>query len=84
MLVTRRLSKRSHVPLLVHDGRAVQESSAILDYIAQTLGRTQLAPQNQTLDEAHALEHTALLPLPAAESYTALAARTGAPIAGPA
>jgi len=56
MLVTRRLSKRSHVPLLVHDGRVVQDSSVVLDYIGTQLGGGELVPRNQSLDEAHALE----------------------------
>jgi glutathione S-transferase len=56
MLVTRRLAPRSHVPLLVHAGRVVQESSTILDYLAERLGAGKLAPQNQSLEQAHALE----------------------------
>jgi glutathione S-transferase len=43
------------VPLLVHDGAVVQESSAILDYIAARLGATKLASK-QAADEARALE----------------------------
>lgn len=53
-LTVRRLAKRSNVPLLVHDGKAVQESSDILDYIATHLGGTKLAPHAQ--GEARALE----------------------------
>jgi glutathione S-transferase len=56
MLVTRRLSKRTNVPLLVHDGQVVQESSVILDYIAEQLGGSKLVPRNQKLSEARALE----------------------------
>ena len=52
----RRLAKRSHVPLLVHDGEVVQESSEILDYIAARLGGTKLAPKEQSDAEARALE----------------------------
>jgi glutathione S-transferase len=56
MLVTRRLAKRSHVPLLVHDGHVVQGSSVILDYIAEQLGGHKLVSKNQDLNAVHALE----------------------------
>jgi glutathione S-transferase len=42
-LVTRRIARRSHVPVLEHDGRYVQGSSAIMDYVADRLGGTRLA-----------------------------------------
>ena len=43
-LLTRRVAGRSEVPLLEHDGRYVQGSGAILDYIADSLGATRLTP----------------------------------------
>jgi glutathione S-transferase len=41
-LVTRRIAKRTHVPVLEHDGHCVQGSSAIIDYVADRLGGTKL------------------------------------------
>ena len=41
-LVTRRIAPRTHVPVLEHDGQYVQGSSAIIDYIADSLGGTKL------------------------------------------
>ena len=41
-LVTRRIAPRTQVPVLVHDGRCVQGSSAIIDYVADALGGTRL------------------------------------------
>lgn len=49
--VTRRLAPKSSVPLLVHGGAVVQESSAILDYITERLGGAKLAPKSE-LDAA--------------------------------
>jgi len=43
-LLTRRVAGRSEVPLLQHDGKYVQGSGAILDYIADSLGGTRLSP----------------------------------------
>ena len=43
-LFTRRVAARSHVPVLKHDGRYVQGSSAIIDYVADRLGGTRLTP----------------------------------------
>jgi glutathione S-transferase len=43
--VTRRLGRKSHVPLLVHDGRVIQGSSAILDHIA-SMGGKRLLPRD--------------------------------------
>ena len=43
-LVTRRVAKKSHVPVLAQDGRYIQGSSEILDYIADTLGARKLTP----------------------------------------
>lgn len=43
--VTRRLAPKTHVPILVHEGQVVQESSAILDYLADRLGGAKLAPK---------------------------------------
>lgn len=45
-LVTRRIAKRTSVPVLDHDGHYVQESSAILDYIADRLGGKKLTPND--------------------------------------
>jgi glutathione S-transferase len=44
VFVTRRLARRSEVPLLQHDDHCVQGSSAILDYVAGQLGGTRLVP----------------------------------------
>lgn len=56
-LVTRRIAKKSQVPVLVHDGRVVQGSSAILDYIADRLGGARLAPRGDgPLSDPHATE----------------------------
>jgi glutathione S-transferase len=41
-LVTRRIAPRTHVPVLEHDGKHVQGSSAIIDYVADRLGGTRL------------------------------------------
>ncbi len=43
-LLTRRVARRTEVPLLEHDGKYVQGSAAILDYIADSLGGTRLTP----------------------------------------
>jgi glutathione S-transferase len=43
-LVIRRIAPRSEVPVLQHDGHAVQGSSAILNYVADRLGCTKLVP----------------------------------------
>ena len=43
-LVTRRIAQRTHVPVLEHDGRYVQGSSAIIDYVSDRLGGTKLTP----------------------------------------
>jgi glutathione S-transferase len=45
-LTTRRVAKRSEVPILQHDRRYVQGSSAILDYIADHLGGSKLTPRS--------------------------------------
>lgn len=42
--VTRRIARKTEVPVLAHDGQYVQGSSAILDYIADRLGGTRLTP----------------------------------------
>ncbi len=44
LLVTRRLSKKSSVPILEHERRVVQGSSAILDYLSSGLGFNLLEP----------------------------------------
>jgi glutathione S-transferase len=41
-LVTRRIAPRTHVPVLEHDGKYVQGSGAIIDYVADRLGGTRL------------------------------------------
>jgi glutathione S-transferase len=41
-LTTRRMARRTHVPVLEHDGQYVQGSSAIIDYVADRLGGTRL------------------------------------------
>lgn len=54
VLSVRRLAPRTSVPVLEHDGRVIQGSSAILDYVQNTLGRTRLAPRPG--EEARAAE----------------------------
>lgn len=49
LFVTRRLAKKSSVPILEHGGRVIQGSSPILDHLATGLGRPVLEP-----DPAHA------------------------------
>jgi glutathione S-transferase len=48
-LLTRRVARRTEVPLLEHEGRYVQGSGAILDYIADSLGGTRLTPGDPAL-----------------------------------
>jgi glutathione S-transferase len=43
-LLTRRVARRTEVPLLEHGGKYVQGSGAIVDYIADSLGGTRLTP----------------------------------------
>ena len=58
-LVTRRVARRTEVPLLEHAGRYVQGSSAIIDYIADQLGGTKLTPFDPAVrKEAIELERT--------------------------
>jgi glutathione S-transferase len=54
-LVTRRIARRTHVPVLEHDGQYVQGSSAIIDYVAARLGGTKLTAIDPT-ERAKALE----------------------------
>jgi glutathione S-transferase len=54
-LVTRRIARRTHVPVLEHDGGYVQGSSAIIDYVAETLGGTRLTATDPA-ERARALE----------------------------
>lgn len=54
-LVTRRIARRTHVPVLEHDGQYVQGSSAIIDYVADRLGGTKLTSIDPT-ERAKALE----------------------------
>lgn len=58
-LTTRRVAKRSEVPILQHDERYVQGSSAILDYIAEQLGGSKLAPSPAARARALELEREA-------------------------
>ena len=53
-LVTRRIAPRTHVPVLEHDGQHVQGSSAIIDYIADSLGGTKLTAID-SIERANAL-----------------------------
>jgi len=58
-LVTRRIAPRTHVPVLEHEGRYVQGSGAILDYVADRLGGTRLTPTDSARrDATRALETT--------------------------
>ena len=58
-LVTRRMAPRTQVPVLEHEGRYVQGSSAILDYVADRLGGTRLtAADPAARAKAHELEKT--------------------------
>ena len=54
-LVTRRIARRTHVPVLEHDGQYVQGSSAIIDYVADRLGGTKLTAIDPT-ERATALQ----------------------------
>ena len=59
-LVTRRVARRTHVPVLEHDGRYVQGSSAIIDYVADHLGGTKLTAIDPT-ERARTLELETML-----------------------
>jgi len=54
-LVTRRIARRTHVPVLEHDGHYVQGSSAIIDHVADRLGGSRLTAIDPT-KRAKALE----------------------------
>ena len=54
-LATRRMARRTQVPILEHEGRYVQGSSAIVDYVAARLGGTKLTAIDST-ERAKALE----------------------------
>jgi glutathione S-transferase len=54
-LVTRRVARRTHVPVLEHDGQYVQGSSAIIDYLADHLGGAKLTPIDP-IERARTLE----------------------------
>lgn len=45
-LVTRRIAPKSHVPVLIDDGRVVQQSSAIIDHVSERLGGSTLSPRD--------------------------------------
>lgn len=47
-LTTRRIARRTHVPVLEHDGNYVQGSSAIIDYVADRLGGVRLTARDPT------------------------------------
>lgn len=53
--VTRRIAPRTHVPVLEHEGRYVQGSSAIIDYVADRLGGRRLTPADPA-ERARAFE----------------------------
>jgi glutathione S-transferase len=56
-LVTRRIARKTSVPVLEHDGHVVQGSSAILDYLERGLGAAKLAPKSDAaLADAQSLE----------------------------
>lgn len=55
MLVTRRLAKRSSVPILEHDGRVIQGSGKIIDYLIEVFGASHLIPKGSAA-EARELE----------------------------
>ena len=59
-LVTRRIARKTHVPVLVHDGHVVQESSAILDYVADRLGGRKLTPHDDAAREQLRTDERAL------------------------
>jgi glutathione S-transferase len=54
-LTTRRIAKKTEVPILEHDGKRVQGSGAILDYIADQLGGGKLTPRSAE-ERARSLE----------------------------
>lgn len=57
-LTTRRIGKNTEVPILEHDGKHVQGSGAILDYIADQLGGGKLTPRSaEERARSLALEH---------------------------
>jgi glutathione S-transferase len=45
-LVIRRIARKTHVPVLQHEGKHVQGSSAIIDYAADHLGGTRLTAKD--------------------------------------
>ena len=54
-LLTRRVARRTEVPLLQHEGKYVQGSGAILDHIAAALGGSRLTPMDP-VQRAHTLD----------------------------
>lgn len=44
LLSARRLAARSHVPILIHEGRTIQDSSAIIDHLDAVLPGSPLTP----------------------------------------
>ena len=56
LLVTRRLAKKSSVPILEHQGRVIQGSGPILDYVATELGGRALEPEAPSAERARELE----------------------------
>ena len=53
--IASRIAKKTEVPILQHEGRYVQGSGAILDYIADRLGGSKLTPASAEA-RAHSLE----------------------------
>lgn len=56
MLVVRRRAPATTVPLLEHDGRFIQGSSAIIDYVEQKLGARRLKPSEAQAARSAELE----------------------------
>jgi len=56
LFVTRRLAKNSSVPILEHDGRVIQGSGPILDYVASELYRPVLEPDASSAQRVRELE----------------------------
>jgi glutathione S-transferase len=56
LLITRRLAKQSSVPILEHEGRVIQGSGPIVDYVASELGVTALEPEAPNAERRRELE----------------------------
>jgi glutathione S-transferase len=55
-LVVRRLAKKTSVPILEHQGRVIQGSGAILDYLANELAQRALEPDAANAERVRELE----------------------------